>query len=266
LDIIVLTNTNCLKIVLTLVNLSRNNERFMKKILIILLLGLIIKPESNAQTNKYFDAPFGGGGGFTPAWFTPNVDPLNQKLQQLGIPELSKNGIFTTGGGGYIYIGFIKNLRVGGMGFGGSTSESTTSGGINYETNYSIGGGGLTVEYTLPFIKDIGVSVGAILGGGSIDIEFFKNSSSYTWDNILNENPNNTMERLTNNYWIVTPTLNIDIPVYRFVALRIGTGYQFAIDGEWEVNNNQIITSVPDDLNGNSFFIQIGIFAGFFSF
>jgi hypothetical protein len=74
------------------------------------------------------------------------------------------------------------------------------------------------------------------------------------------------MERLTNNYWIVTPTLNIDIPVYRFVALRIGTGYQFAIDGEWEANNNQIITSVPDDLNGNSFFIQIGIFAGFFSF
>lgn len=238
----------------------------MKKTIIILLLALTVHLELFAQTNKYFDAPFGGGGGFTPAWFTPNVDPLNIKLKELGIPEVAKNGIFTTGGGGYIYIGFVKNLRIGGMGFGGSTSESAVIQGINYEANYSIGGGGLTIEYTLPFIKDVGVSLGTVLGGGSIDIEFFKNSSAYSWEDILNEEPENSMERLTNNYWIVTPTINLDIPVYRFVALRIGTGYQFSIDNEWKANNNQNITGTPDDLNGNSFYVQLGIFVGFFSF
>lgn len=238
----------------------------MKKILIILFLGLIIKPESIAQTTKYFDAPFGGGGGFTPAWYFTNVDPLNVKLKELGIPELSKNGVFTTGGGGYIYIGFVKNLRVGGMGFSGSTSKKVSTESNLSEASYSFGGGGLTLEYTLPLIKDIGLSVGAILGGGSITIEHFKNSDNFSWDNFGNGNNNNSMERLTNNFWIISPTLNIDIPIYRFTAIRIGTGYQLSLGNEWKANNDQIITSVPDDLNGNSFFIQAGLFIGFFSF
>ena len=42
------------------------------------------------------------------------------------------------------------------------------------EAIYSLGGGGLTVEYTLPFIKNIGVSVGAILGAGSMSLELYQ--------------------------------------------------------------------------------------------
>ena len=236
----------------------------MKKIIVIFILALNIS--SFAQSYKYFDAPFGGGGGFTPAWYIPNVDPLNLKLKDMGIPEVAKNGIFTTGGAGYLYVGFVKNLRIGGIGFGGSTSENTTINNVNYEANYSIGGGGLTIEYTLPFIKNLGLSVGATLGGGSVTIEFFENTSSYSWDNILNNGPNNSMEQLKNNYWIISPTLNLDIPLYRFTALRIGTGYQFSIDEEWKANNEQTIVGVPDDLSGNAFFFQVGIFVGFFSF
>ena len=50
----------------------------------------------------------------------PNVDQINLKLKEIGIPELSTSGVFTTGGAGFIYIGVIKNLRVGGMGYGGT--------------------------------------------------------------------------------------------------------------------------------------------------
>lgn len=232
----------------------------------IALLTLIISTNSFSQTVKYFDAPFGGGGGFIPAWYVPNVDPLNIKLQEIGIPALSKNGLFTTGGAGFIYIGFVKNLRVGGMGFGGSMSESISTLGTEYEATYSIGGGGFTVEYTLPFIKNIGVSLGAILGGGSIIIETFQNTSGFSWDNLNNQSSTNSFTRLTNNYWLISPTLNIEIPLYRFIALRIGAGYQFTLGNNWKANNNQTITGVPDDLNGNAFFIQTGIFAGFFSF
>ena len=39
--------------------------------------------------------------------------------------------MFTTGGAGFIYIGFVKNLRIGGMGFGGSISSSSTIDGDN---------------------------------------------------------------------------------------------------------------------------------------
>ena len=249
----------------TLVNLLRNNERFMKYFFTVIVI-LIISTNSFSQTQKYFDAPFGGGGGFIPAWYIPNVDPLNLKLQEVGFPELSKSGLFTTGGAGFIYIGFVKNLRIGGMGFGGSMSSSVSKLGTNYEAIYSIGGGGLTVEYTLPFIKNIGVSLGAIVGGGSIIIETFQNNTGFTWDKLYESTSENSFTRLTNNYWLFTPTINIDIPVYRFIAVRIGAGYQFTIGNSWDANNNQTISGVPGDLNGNAFFIQTGIFAGFFSF
>ena len=236
------------------------------KYFIISVLVYFISSSGLAQTTKYFDAPFGGGGGFTPGWYIPNVDPLNLKLKQVGIPEFSKSGMFTTGGAGFIYIGFVKNLRIGGMGFSGKRSESSFYNGTNYESTYSLGGGGVTVEYTLPFIKDIGVSVGGIIGGGSITIETFSNTNSFSWDKLFDNSSSNNLTRMSNSYWILTPTLNMEIPVYRFVALRFGLGYQFTVGGSWEANNGQSISGVPDNLNGNAFFIQTGIFAGFFSF
>lgn len=231
----------------------------------ILILALALNIQTSAQTTKYFDAPFGGGGGFVVGWNMPNVDPINLKLSEIGFPELSTSGVFTTGGAGFIYIGFIKNLRVGGMGYGGSTSSSSTINGINNEAVYSIGGGGLTVEYTLPFIKNIGVSAGATIGGGSLSLELYSNDGNFSWDELLG-NSSNISRKIYNSFWTLTPTLNVDIPVYRFIALRLGTGYQFTFAGDWEADNRKSISGVPSDLSADGFFIQVGIFAGFFSF
>ena len=253
-----------LKIILTLVNLLRNNETIMKYF-ITLILAFALNIQTSAQTNKYFDAPFGGGGGFVVGWNMPNVDPINLKLKEIGIPELSTSGVFTTGGAGFIYIGVIKNLRVGGMGYGGTISSSSTTNGINNEAIYSLGGGGLTVEYTLPFIKNIGVSIGAILGGGSMSLELYSNDGNFSWEGIL-DNPSNISRTIDNSFWIFTPTLNADFPVYRFVSLRAGIGYQFTFAGDWEAENGQSISGIPSDLSADGFFIQVGIFAGFFSF
>jgi len=247
-----------------LVNLLRNNERIMKYFL-TLILTLLVTLSGIAQTNKYFDAPFGGGGGFVGGWSMPNIDPINLKLKEIGIPELSTSGIFTTGGAGFIYIGFVKNLRVGGMGYGGTISSSSTINGINNEAIYSLGGGGLTVEYTLPFIKDIGVSLGAILGAGSMSLELYRNDGTFSWEGILDE-PSNISRKIENNFWTFTPTLNADFPVYRFVALRLGVGYQLTFAGDWEAENGQSISGIPSDLSADGFFIQAGIFAGFFSY
>ena len=103
-----------------------------------------------SQQAEYFDAPFGGGIGYVPAWYIPGLDPINSELQVLGMPELSSSGFYSSGGAGFIYIGFIKNLRLGGMGFGGSLSSAQIGGTINREVVYSLSGGGLSIEYTLP--------------------------------------------------------------------------------------------------------------------
>ncbi|MGE5812516.1 MAG: hypothetical protein ACM339_13495 [Ignavibacteria bacterium] len=243
----------------------------MKKYLAFFCI-LIFTGFGYSQDSKYFDAPFGGGGGFSPGWYFVNLDPVNEQLKGT-VPELNSAGVFTTGGGGFIYIGVIKNLRIGGMGFGGSTSESafSSSDGYNREVIYSISGGGVTIEYTLPFIKKVGVSLGALIGGGGIQIEAFRNSGNFEWNEIWTEinsssTSGNLHRTLKNNFWIISPTLNIDIPFYRFLAFRIGGGYQISLGDNWEIENEHELSGVPSELNGRSFFIQSGIFIGFFSY
>jgi hypothetical protein len=240
------------------------------KYFLSLILAFLISVFSYPQTNKYFDAPFGGGGGFIAGWQIPNVDPINLKLKEVGIPELSSSGLLTTGGAGFLYIGFVKNLRIGGMGFGGSASKTSVSNNINSEVIYSIGGGGITVEYTLPFIKNIGVSVGGTLAAGSMNIELYRNDGNFSWDNIWNEVDNgstsNVSRRLENNFWIFSPTLNVEVPFYRFLAFRFGVGYQLTFGNSWETENSQSITGIPSALKSDGFFIQAGILAGFFAF
>jgi len=46
----------------------------------------------------------------------------------------------------------------------------------------------------------------------------------------------------------------------------LGTGYQLAFNDKWTADNEKELKNVPSDLNANAFFIQSGLFIGFFSF
>ena len=237
---------------------------------LVLTVFLIVTPVIISQQGTYFDAPFGGGIGYVPSWYIPDLAPINAELQLSGMPELSTSGFYSSGIGGFIYIGFVKYLRVGGMGYSGSISEIQQENMVNREVVYSLGGGGLTVEYTLPFVKDLGISVGAVIGGGNLEIELYRNTGSFNWQGLWEEfnNPtaDNSHSTITNSFWMFSPTINIDFPLYRFVIIRIGGGYQFTFNDDWTADNNQALSDVPSDLNSNAFFIQSGIFIGFFSF
>ena len=139
---------------------------------------------------------------------------------------------------------------------------------VNKEVNYSLGGGGVTVEYTLPFVRTFGISVGAVIGGGSMQIDVYQNKDSFAWNNFWNDlsiPQINAHRTIKNNFWFVTPTLNVDIPFLRFMIFRIGGGYQLTFANSWKIDNNLSFSGVPSGLNGNSFYIQTGIFVGFFS-
>lgn len=245
----------------------------MKKIIPVIIISIFITVDLFAQDSGYFDAPFGGGGGFTPGFISPDVAPLNNVLPD-EFPKLSNKMIFTTGGAGFIYIGLIKFLRIGGEGFGGSTSEISDSPVDNFrrEVKYSIGGGGFSVEYTIPFIRSFGISVGAMIGGGSITVEIYKNRGSFSWNDLTDEfgnigSPSENISRTINGtYWLISPMINFDIPVYRFVDIRIGGGYQFSLGESWTIENDQELHNVPSSFNGKSFYLQSGIFLGFFAF
>jgi hypothetical protein len=71
---------------------------------------------------------------------------------------------------------------------------------------------------------------------------------------------------MENNYLTISPIINVDVPLNRFFAIRIGSGYQFAINEKWTIENEKTLTNVPSSVNGNAFFIQTGIYLGFFAY
>lgn len=246
----------------------------MKKILAILLLIVLIKP-SFAQEGEDVGwvARFGLAGGFNPSFVFPNLDPLNIEVRKMGLKELSSSGMFLWGGGGYAYIMLIDNLRLGGIGIGGSTNSKGLVNGYNREVDYNFGLGGVTIEYTLPFIKYVAVSVGAIVGAGSQSIEIYQNKNDYTWSNLWSKVTGSGIivdddvnYQISNTFFTIVPTVNLDVPINRFVALRFGGGYIFNFNESWKVNNDRNISGVYSELTSNNFFIQTGIYFGFFAF
>jgi hypothetical protein len=243
----------------------------MKKRILLILFVIAGAGFMFAQESSYFDSPFGGGIGYNPGWYKPNIDGLNAKVTGLGIPEVGKNGVFTSGGGGFLYIGFVKNLRIGGMWASGSTSQEAFVQGFRREADYSIGMGAFSIEYTLPFVKDAGISIGALIGGGTQKLEVYQSRFPDKWDDLWGDFSQNASTKdvtriFKNSYFLLSPTINVDIPLYRFLSFRLGAGYAMKFGTAWTVDNNRSVSDTPSDLTGDSFFIQTGIYIGFFSF
>ena len=244
----------------------------MKKNIILLFL-LTTATFAQMSSQIGWMSKFGLAGGANASWIFPNYDEINKQLPEFGINEKFSGGLLTWGGSGYVYLMIIDNLRIGGMGFGGSQSLNTNTPNYNREVIYKIGGGAFTVEYSLPFIKKIGVSVGGMIGGGSLSVELyqFNINGGIGWDDswgIFNvRTGTKNFSRVMNcSYFTLTPTFNVDIPLTRFFAIRVGTGYQFTMNENWELANGQSLSGVPSSVNGDAFFIQTGIYLGFFAF
>jgi hypothetical protein len=253
----------------------------MNKLFAVIIIVIIASVNALPQEASFYDAPLGGGIGYTAGWIIPGVDGINTQLKTFGVPGIPKSGFFTSGGAGFIYLGIMKNFRIGGFGFGGSKSTSEDyplaaflptleTGTEQLEAVYSLSGGGLSFEYTLPFVKDIAVSVGALIGRGSLNIELYRNYGNVDWKSFWqiaqSYYPYALSSSLKNTYWIFSPTLNVEIPAYHMLCFRIGAGYHFAFGNNWTYDNNQNILNAPSNINGNSLFIQAGIFVGLFSF
>lgn len=241
----------------------------MRKLFIsILILSSITFAQTESQIG--WIAKFGAAGGFAPMVIFPNYDGINPKLAELGMTEFS-GPMVTWGGGGYAYIMIVDNLRLGGYGFSGSKSETSNHASLNNEVEYSLGGGAITLEYTFPFVKNMALSAGLMLGGGSLDIDIYQNSGEFDWNSIWDEAVNNSSINskeysLKNSFYLISPTINLDYPITRFLAIRGGLGYQFTFGEEWKIANSKKLNNVPSDLNGDGFFIQTGLYFGLFAF
>jgi hypothetical protein len=246
------------------------NQRMKKSLLLVMLFWL--QSAIFSQEEMGWDAKFAIGGGFTPGWIIPDFNGINNKISDFGVGKFSSAGFFATGGCGYVSISVIKNIRIGGMGLGGSITNKGFKDGYHKEATYSTSMGGLTIEYSFPFIKDVAVSVGTLVGIGSTSLQLYQNSGNYGWNDIWEEvtNPNETTRninrQISNTFFTIMPTLNVDIPLYRFFAFRIGGGYMIDLSKNWKADNDNTLNNVPSNLSSNALFIQAGIFIGYFNY
>lgn len=240
----------------------------LKYIILFSLSASIIFAQAESQIGSI--AKFGAAGGISPIIIFPNYDGINSQSKKLGIENFD-GPIVAWGGSGYAYVMIVDNLRLGGLGFSGSQSGSSSLNSVNNELTYSISGGAATIEYTFPFVKNMALSAGVIIGGGSLDILVYQNEGSFNWNSIWNDIQNNSLTNneqisLSNSFFFFSPTVNLDYPITRFLALRGGVGYQFTVGSNWKISNDRSISGVPSSLNANGFFIQTGVFIGLFAF
>jgi hypothetical protein len=226
---------------------------------------------SFVMAQNKFEGRIGFAGGYLPGWNYYNFDKLNSFIELTGALKFSNHGFFYHGGGGYIYIMIVPNLRIGGIGLGGNqTLTSRTIIGNIKEIKFNQSFGGLSLEYTSS-ISSVNISYGAIIGVGETKIYLKSLFGNANWNDIWKyfEDTMTTNHSYSNsisaNYLTLVPILNLEYSLSRFTAIRLGCGYAINFNSSWYLNENEKVQNVPSNILENNFFLSGGILIGFFS-
>jgi len=233
--------------------------------------------ETLKPPQKYGRDKIGGAGGFTPSWLFLNVDPINEVLGKNNAGTLSKGGIPLYGGGGYAYLMFLTNLRIGGMGSGGSMKAKSYQRSTNITRNVelSIGYGGVTIDYVVPILQRLDIAFGILLGGGGMDIKMtWDKGFGVEWDTVWDEFGGNTYgdrqigysRTLSGSFYIYQPSISMEYAILRWLGVRVGVGYNGMAGGSWKLDDKFDLLGVPEDIHAKGLMLNAGIFLGMFTY
>ncbi|MBM2846128.1 MAG: hypothetical protein HW407_1440 [Bacteroidetes bacterium] len=227
----------------------------MKPVLLTLLLSLFVWSLAPAQDEQPIPpqrsraAKVGAFGGFIPGWLFVDVKPINE---------------------------FLVPSRGGGLGMSGSIkSTALDAAGIRRDAQLKVGFGGVTLEYVVPIVERLDLSVGTMLGGGGIDIILRQDAGgAKTWGQEWGyfESGNygtaaqiNSVKRtLTGAFFVWVPSVNIEYAILGWVGVRLGATYVGMSAPSWTVDDNYELLGVPNKVNGQGFMINAGLFVGTF--
>jgi hypothetical protein len=256
----------------------------MKKLLLMLLASMLVLSSASAQYDDEDPIPprraqaakVGAFGGFTPGWVFVDVAPINRFLGNANGAPLKDNGVFLYGGGGAVYILFVPNLRIGGVGMSGMISSRSLDGfGVRRDADLNVGFGGVTIEYVIPIVERLDVAIGGMLGTGGIELTLRQDVGSnktwqQEWDNFGSGNYqvglqiNNITRKLNGTYFVWVPSINIEYAVLGFLGVRLGASYVGMSAPSWTVDGEYDLLGVPSNVTGKGFMINAGIFLGTF--
>ncbi|MFN3196104.1 MAG: hypothetical protein ACE364_09160 [Chlorobiota bacterium] len=259
----------------------------MKKILI--LIAVLMAPLFMvAQDDEIDELPFDNeplrdegrayfvlAGGLTFDWLMIDEDQLSQ-FTSIAPEELQLSGpIQLIGGQGVTGIPWVKNLRVGVFGYGGSIeSEVLETPGtdlqfnepitIGTQTNLTASMFGFSLHYGYVPFEHFAILGGVNAGWGDVTFETYRG-------NITNERPmanvSSETQRYEKNFFFAMPNIQFEYALANFIILRADASYNltFAQDEKWTYNTLGESSIVPDfDLSGLK--VGFGVMIGLVNF
>jgi hypothetical protein len=167
---------------------------------------------------------------------------------------------------------FLPNLRVGGMGMGGSIKSTSLDGfGVRRDAELGVSFGGVTFEYVIPVVERLDVAVGAMLGGGGIGITLRQDVGAnktwgQEWGNFgrVGGTITSITRKLDGSYFVWVPSVSVEYALLGWFGARIGVSYVGMSAPSWKLDNNYELLGVPSNVNGKGFMINAGLFLGTF--
>jgi len=224
------------------------------------------------NSNAQLLPSFAFAGGVTAGWHFNPVKNLNTELKNAGFPEFSESGFFTTGGGGFIDLPMKSNfLRIGGFG-NGFTSKLTkqVNDTLKKDANYSLGQGGLSIEYVMVLGKVIDISIGSKFSTGTLKLEMYKYGNDLgNYSNSFNEfqsngTTNNISRTYKSRFYTVQPQVGIGIMLRKFMYLKIDCCYQIGAQNTWRVDNDVEVKNFPSGIEAKGLVLNVGLNFGLF--
>lgn len=208
-------------------------------LIVTILTVLITSPVGAAEVG------FQGAGGFSIAVYQPDLGPVNTELKALGVPEFTRTMILY-GGQGFAHVSY--HLRVGGMGFGGSTRVQDYEDGHAREATFSMTWGGVLIEYWFLEALNCEFYGGGTLGWGNASLQLEKTASPINWDAVWNNYQpetgasENISSQFTHSFFLAQPRLGVRYFPLNWLAL--GASVELPLvklnSGGWKLNGNDV--------------------------
>ena len=210
-------------------------------------------------------------GGMTFDWLMVNEDYLNS----FGTSSELSGPIQMIGGQGVTGIPWVKNMRIGVFGYGGSIesnigeypglNESGDVVNVGIQRNLTASMFGFSLHYGYVPFEHFAILGGVNAGWGDITHEqFIGNSMS---DEMIVSPSGFGMNRYEKNFFFAMPNIQIEYALANFIILRADASYNltFAQDEKWTFNTLGTSTQNPDlDLSGLK--VGFGVMIGLVNF
>jgi hypothetical protein len=274
-------------------NLTKYTPRLAVTLLMALLAALAFTPNRAAaqivhdtthwndeelyqEEGKPSTSFFSVGGGILGAYFIPDFTDFNTNIAQPFVHTDYRQQVWMIGGQGFITLPWVKNLRVGGLGFSGTSSDCgcdsvAIDGGadtVNRYLTYSVGYGALTLDYVLPLsMGHFHIVPGIALGYGAVNIYLRQAQNRLSFDlSEFNGASINTTHTYTSHFFLYMPQLQFEYSPIGLLMFRLTAGYQGTSMGTWTVDQGVGLgnTSTLSGIKGSGFVVSLGAFLGLF--